>query len=57
MANIIYEVVKTTKDNNSILTQNYVYNYKHENKDQSIHYVCSRPGCYSSLTILDKIVI
>ena len=41
MANIMYEVMKTSKDKDAILCQNYVYNYKTQNKDQSIIYVCS----------------
>jgi hypothetical protein len=57
MANIMYEVVKTSKNKDAILCQNYVYNYKTPNKDQSIIYVCSHDGCYSSLTVLDKTVI
>ena len=57
MANIIFEVVKTTKNKDAILCQNYVYNYKTKNLDSSIHYVCSHSGCYSSITILDGVKI
>jgi hypothetical protein len=47
------EIVKTTKDKDAILSQNFVYNYKNTNKDNSKHYVCNQPGCYSSITILN----
>ncbi len=30
-----------------------MYNYKHENKDSSKHFVCNIPGCYSSLTLFN----
>ena len=57
MANIIYEYVKTTKNKDAILCQNYVYNFKTENLDKSRHYVCSHIAYYSSLTILEEVVI
>jgi hypothetical protein len=57
MEHIEYEVVKTTKLKDAILSQNYVYNFKCENKDSSKHYVCNVSGCYASIILLDKIVI
>ena len=51
---IKFEVVQTTKNKDAILAQNFVYNFKHANKDDSKHYVCNNTGCYSSLTVLNS---
>ena len=48
---IDFEIVKTTKNKDAILSQNFVYNYKDTNKDDSKHYVCNQAKCYSSLTV------
>jgi hypothetical protein len=51
-----FEIVKTTRDNDPILAQNFVYNYKVTNKDGSNHYVCNRANCYSSLTVQNETI-
>ncbi len=33
-----------------------MYNYKHENKDSSKHFVCNIPGCYWSLTLFNDVI-
>ena len=54
MTSLKFEKVITTKDKD-ILCNNFVYNYKNENKDLSKHFVCNKPGCYSSLTLLNDV--
>jgi hypothetical protein len=46
MEHIEYEVVKTTKLKDAILSQNYVYNFKCENKDSSIMFVMSQAAMH-----------
>jgi hypothetical protein len=57
MTSLTFEKVITTKDNEAILCNNFVYNYKIQNKDSSIHFVCNVPGCYSSLTLLNDVIM
>ena len=57
MEKIDFEKVKTTKDKDAILSRNFVYNFKCENKDSSQHFVCNHGGCYSSLTVLNGSII
>ena len=48
---IDFEIVRTTKNKDAVLAQNFVYNYKDTNKDDSKHYVCNQAKCYSSITV------
>ena len=57
MTSLTFELVKTTKDQDAILCNNFVYNFKNENKDLSQHFVCNKPGCYSSLTVLNDVIL
>ena len=56
MTSLKFEKVKTTKDKDAVLCNSFLYNYKHENKDSSKHFVCNIPGCYSSLTLLNDVI-
>ena len=53
---IDFEIVKTSKNKDAILSQNFEYNYKDTNKDGSKHYVCNQAKCYSSLTVQSGVV-
>ena len=57
MTSLKYELVKTTKDKDSIVCNNFVYNYKNDKKDFSQHFVCNKPGFYSSLTALNDVIV
>ena len=57
MQNLEYKIIKTSKDKDAILIQNFIYNFKSKNKDLSHHYVCNQGKCYSSITIRHGVII
>ena len=57
MTSLTFELVKTSKDQDAILCNNFVYNFKNDNKDSSQHFVCNKPGRYSSLTVLNDVIL
>lgn len=52
-----FEILKTTKNQESILFKSYRYFLKTENKDNTKYWKCGKPGCTASITTAEEWVV